>query len=247
MEPKGLANRTAQTIALDRVTGVFDRDGQPQARRADVIRFRSHREESIAKAPSASISGLEVGLASQATLRGKSELPSHRSPFKQIGNNAPKKSKCGKRRRSSTSGLLHLQVSAAQKTRLLGPTAEALFEKVPQATFSKEIRVSASGGPSSGAVPAPCARSWLPCAHGTHVCACGVPCWVDKCASWLTAPVQMWLGRRGSTAPPRQRHARAKKRSLRTYGLAGSLNSAKSVASLRGLDNFLPIEKGRQG
>src|ERR1700753_1503326 len=57
VQSKGLTNRAAQTIALNGTPGVLDRDGQSQARSANVIGFRSHREKSITKAPSARVGG----------------------------------------------------------------------------------------------------------------------------------------------------------------------------------------------
>src|SRR5882757_9863352 len=89
VQPKGFADGAADAIALDRTAGRPHRDGQSQARTADAIGFRSHRKESITKAPSARIGGLEVGLAAQATLRGKSKPPSHRSSCGRSGKRSP--------------------------------------------------------------------------------------------------------------------------------------------------------------
>jgi hypothetical protein len=79
VQPERLTNRTTNTIALDGAARVLDRNGQPEARPANIIRHRSHCEKSITKPPSARIGGLEIGFAPQATLRGMSKPPSHRS------------------------------------------------------------------------------------------------------------------------------------------------------------------------
>ena len=82
--------------------------------------------------------------------------------------------------------LISVMVSRERRKQPSWGGRRALVRQAP--TFL--IRVSACGGPSRGAEPVLFGRSSWPCVHGTHACACGGPCWVDKCASWLMAPVQ---------------------------------------------------------
>lgn len=65
MQAKGLANDAPQPVARDRTARGPYRHRSTEARRAGVIRSRSHHEQPITHAPPAGVSGIELPLAPQ--------------------------------------------------------------------------------------------------------------------------------------------------------------------------------------
>jgi hypothetical protein len=74
--------------------------------------------------------------------------------------------------------------------------------------------------------------------RGTRECACGVPYWVDKCASYMDS-VARGFANWPQKETPRQWHARKNHAFCAPRGLAEGFDSARSAAG-----DFLPIKKG---
>ena len=73
MQPKRLADRAANAIALDGVPRCLDGHRQPQARPAFIVEVHRHSEEAVPEAPAVCINCVEFAFTAQAPLLGVSQ------------------------------------------------------------------------------------------------------------------------------------------------------------------------------